>query len=100
MIMSFANELLEVYASATDRTTRMYLAKALRREVYVMTMKDVPYNKIRQDQLTQEEINLGLYTGKIAVIKAVRERTQIGLRDAKDLVEKVFEEKGWSFYQY
>ena len=47
--------------------------------------------------LTSEEIEIGQYTGKIACVKLVRERTEMSLIDAKQLVEKVFNNNYWKF---
>lgn len=43
----------------------------------------------KSDHLTDEEIHLytQFYSGYIGAIKSVRERTQMGLKDAKDFVD-------------
>jgi ribosomal protein L7/L12 len=48
-------------------------------------------------EMTNEEIEIGKNNGKIQCIKWVRNRTGLGLKDSKDLVEKVFRENGWIF---
>lgn len=48
--------------------------------------------------LLPDEIDLGKDQGKIPCIKEVRARTGMGLKEAKDLVEKVFDQNGWVFH--
>lgn len=55
------------------------------RKIKIQWLPDLKYD------LTQEEINCILNNRKIAAIKLVRERRQIGLADAKHLVERHWE---------
>jgi hypothetical protein len=48
------------------------------------------------DRLTEQERHLRRSNGKIPAIKAVRERTQLGLKEAKDLVEGECPDRVWS----
>lgn len=52
------------------------------------------------NQLTKEEIRLGVGDGKIACIKAYKERTSTGLREAKETVEKYFTDNNLMFRQW
>lgn len=51
-------------------------------------------------QLNTYEIHAGLYTGKVACIKAYRERTNKSLVDAKNDCEKYFDDNGLKFKGY
>jgi len=45
-----------------------------------------------------DEVYHGKYTGKIAMIKAHRTRTGLGLVDSKQICEDYFAQRGWEFY--
>lgn len=49
------------------------------------------------NQLTKEEIQLGVSDGKIACLKAYKERTQRGLKESKDAIEKYFTDNNLMF---
>lgn len=49
---------------------------------------------------TEEELILGRDVGKVPSIKAYRIRTGVGLKTAKDEVERVMLERGWAFKDF
>ena len=93
-----------------DKGVRQHIARALRRMVVVETQDILGLQKIpredilglqkipREDRLMQGEIFVGKNEGKIACIKLVRTRCNLGLKEAKDLVEAEFNRLGLSFY--
>ena len=46
----------------------------------------------------ENEVTLGTKNGKIPAIKAYRERTGVGLVEAKQIMEAYFDKKGYTFY--
>lgn len=52
------------------------------------------------DDPNENEVSIGLNQGKIASIKAYRERTGKGLAESKDAMEKHFDKLGYQFYTY
>jgi hypothetical protein len=91
-------ELLSSYLNENDPVIRRYLGRILRRKVRIVTQVDVSYSRKAPSQyLTLGEVDTGKQVGKIACIKQVRERTGIGLKEAKDLVEKWFADRNYVF---
>lgn len=80
--------LLDVHADCIqrgDESTREHIAKALQNLVTGLVTQCVPDPT---SALTPEEERLVVAGEKIAAIKLVRQRTGMGLKDAKDLVEQ------------
>ena len=90
----------QVYAKTSDKIARRHLASALRRLVYIETLGDLPKLKINTHDLTPEEVHLGTHEGKIPCIKAHRARTNMGLKESKDICEIYFRWKGLTFKGY
>ena len=88
------------YVGTSDPVARKHLAAALRRLTYLETQKDLPKGYTSPKGLTQKEIEVGRYEGKIPCIKLVRDRTNFGLKETKDLVEKYFYNHGFAFKGY
>lgn len=84
-----------------DPILRKHLSMALRRATKLYTCDAVrPRVYTRKDRLTTKEIETGRCVSKIQCIKDVRERTGLGLKDSKDLVEAEFDRLGYNFKPY
>ena len=91
------NELIMMVNNVSlDLGVRKHLARALRRQVIVDTDFILGYH-YRIDRLTDAEIHLGRKQGKITAIKAVRDRCNLGVLEAKKLVESEFSRLGLTF---
>lgn len=85
------------------------LALAIRQETLNVTAKDVPSRRKKVDPYipTYEEVDIGRGwipgegggKGKIAMIKAYRDRTGRGLKESKDACEDWFAKHGYAFHE-
>ena len=83
--------LLDLFNRVDDKLTRKHIAHALKRQVYLATQETImvqPGPRYR-NRLTSEELALAQSGERIAAIKMVRNRTHMGLRESKQLVEWV-----------
>ena len=92
------SDILTALDGVSDKVTRRHLAQALRRAIRVYTSNDLPGRVSSGLEVSTEEEQLGLRVGKIAAIKAYRDRTKKGLRESKEAVEKHFDTGGLNFY--
>lgn len=67
-----------------------HIPAEIRRALRVMAKRAAAYFHVSLDDLTQEERGLVESNNKIAAIKSVRHRTGMGLREAKELVERFY----------
>ena len=84
------NAMMDLFERADDDTTRVYLAKALRRQIALFTAEAIrspepgPHD---WDKVTSEEMAEAKAGRKISAIKLARSRTGMGLKESKELVE-------------
>ena len=83
--------LLDLFNRVDDKLTRKHIAHALKRQIHLATQEvcTVQAGPHDNDLLTRDELSLARDGNRIAAIKAVRERTHVGLRECKQLVEWV-----------
>lgn len=93
------DQILYAFNEATDTVVKKHLGRALRRAVVLETAK-VLDKVVGANELTKEEVRLGKEVGKIACIKAHRDRTGMGLKDSKDTCERFFRIQGRCFKGY
>lgn len=105
---------LALQADKTDKVLARHLRNAVRRIVNHALNTNAPApvptreykgyygNKdgcgVTAGYMTEGEVVIGKNQGKIAAIRAVRERTLLGLRESKELVEDVFITHGFQFF--
>jgi len=92
------SNLMVIYDNETDPVCRNHLGSIIRRQVKLFTDRPAttatprPYGPNDFSRMTNEEIHAAMGTGKIHAIKLVRDRTHLGLLDAKRMVERLVPE--------
>lgn len=82
--------LARLYVNSTDRVFQNLIRDAAT-HTFNLIFSEV-------GTLTPEEVEAGQKEGKIAAIRAIRDRTQLGLKEAKEMVENYFIKHGLKFY--
>lgn len=90
-------ELAHEAVRVNDVTTAILLRRATKRILAGALPNIASKNK---EAMTVKEIWIGQNEGKLPAIKAVRERQNCGLAEAKNLVEATFAQRGLFFHQY
>ena len=86
--------LSDIYNNLDTPKRARHYARLTAKELFAC---EFPAAKNPKMTLTKSEIFAGQNHGKISCIKAFRERTNSGLLDAKNFVEKYFADNGLTF---